>query len=238
MAAAAAGLAPAPSSLLARLQQAAAAVASSSADSASGGGKLRPWDGWGLPGRGGQQSGSSSASKLPGGLEVWGCMASCVFVGRASLHGVAPTDNIRVKRYNLFLPSWIGPSRACPTQVCCGRRPPNQPPGPPSVHANDLPADSFAPSPQPGVLWEVSAELASLGVSLVGPTREMAYLRASGVRGQLAGTAAHLVVDLELRTLQVRGCCYTVLVHAPVTAGQPQPLPIGAVCCLYSTSWC
>jgi hypothetical protein len=31
----------------------------------------------------------------------------------------------------------------------------------------------------------------------------MAYLRASGVCGQLAGTAAHLVLDLELRTLQV-----------------------------------
>ena len=67
------------------------------------------------------------------------------------------------------------------------------------------PSQSSAP---PGVLWEVSAELASLGVSLVGPTREMAYLRASGVRGQLAGTAAHLVLELELRTLQVRSFCF------------------------------
>ncbi len=66
----AAGLAPAPSSLLSRLQQAAAAVAGSSGDSASGGGKLRPWDGWGLPGRGGQQSNASAASKLPGGRGV------------------------------------------------------------------------------------------------------------------------------------------------------------------------
>lgn len=70
MAAVAAGLAPAPSSLLSRLQQAAAAVAGSSGDSASGGGKLRPWDGWGLPGRGGQQSNASAASKLPGGRGV------------------------------------------------------------------------------------------------------------------------------------------------------------------------
>lgn len=63
----------------------------------------------------------------------------------------------------------------------------------------------------------MSAELASLGVSLVGPTREMAYLRAGGVHAQLAGTAAHLVLDLELRTLQVR-CCELVRAAASLCA--------------------
>lgn len=59
------------------------------------------------------------------------------------------------------------------------------------------------PPPTPaGLLWQVSAELASLGVSLVAPTREVAYLRAAGLAAQLAGTAAHLVLDLELRRLQ------------------------------------
>lgn len=53
-----------------------------------------------------------------------------------------------------------------------------------------------------GLRWQVSADLASLGVSLVAPTREMAYLQAAGLRVQLAGTAAHLVLDLELRRLQ------------------------------------
>lgn len=71
-----------------------------------------------------------------------------------------------------------------------------------------LPAHHLDPSTAPclgaGLLWEVSAELASLGVSLVAPTREMAYLRAGGLRAGLAGTAAHLILDLELRHLQAR----------------------------------
>lgn len=54
-----------------------------------------------------------------------------------------------------------------------------------------------------GLLWEVTADLASLGVSLVAPTREMAYLHAAGLRAEVAGTVAHLVVGLEMRTLQV-----------------------------------
>lgn len=59
-----------------------------------------------------------------------------------------------------------------------------------------------------GLLWEVAADLASLGVSLVDPTHEVAYLRASGIRAELAGTAAHLALDLELRALQVgSGSC-------------------------------
>lgn len=59
-----------------------------------------------------------------------------------------------------------------------------------------------------GLLWEVTAELAWLGLSVVGPTQEVAYLRAGGLRAELAGTAAHLVLDLELKHLQV-GCLPT-----------------------------
>lgn len=101
MAAAAASPAPRPSDLLARLQQAAAALASGSGDSSSGGGKLRPWDGWGLPGRGGQQSsGSSSAGKMPGELSGVKCddstcrlLLHCTCCLACSLHGHSHSPN-------------------------------------------------------------------------------------------------------------------------------------------------
>lgn len=54
--------------------------------------------------------------------------------------------------------------------------------------------------------------MAWLGVSVVGSAQEVAYLRASGLRADARGTAAHLMLDLELRQLQVTGglalpCC-------------------------------
>lgn len=171
MAAAAAGAPPAPSGLLPRLQHAAAALTSGGGGGgeSSSGGKARPWDSWGLPGRGGQQGKGGTAGKLSGAL--------------------LPTTAA----------SWALRQYTCTKPPATRTSPPHLP------HHALLRAYALQPPrPPPGVLWEVSADLASLGVSLVGPVREMAYLRAGGVRGQLAGTAAHLVLDLELRTLQVR----------------------------------
>lgn len=67
-----------------------------------------------------------------------------------------------------------------------------------------LPGSRAGQGKKGGLLWEVRADLASLGVSLVAPTREMAYLHAGGISAELAGTSAHWVLEVELRSLQVR----------------------------------
>lgn len=62
-----------------------------------------------------------------------------------------------------------------------------------------------APHPPAGLLWEVTAELASVGLSMASPTHELGYLRAGGLRTTVAVSAARFVVDLEVKSLQVRG---------------------------------
>lgn len=62
-----------------------------------------------------------------------------------------------------------------------------------------------------GLLWEVGVDLAWLGLSVVGAAQEVAYLRASGLKADVRGTAAHLMLDLELRQVQV---CVRVCVGA------------------------
>lgn len=65
---------------------------------------------------------------------------------------------------------------------------------------------SCTSSPVPaGLLWEISAELASVGVSLVSPSQELCYLRLGQLRTSAAVSAARLVVELEFKTLQVGG---------------------------------
>ncbi len=49
----------------------------------------------------------------------------------------------------------------------------------------------------------MSAELASVGVSLVSPSHELGYVRAGQLRTTVAMSAARFVVDLEVKTLQV-----------------------------------
>ncbi|PSC70464.1 Methionine gamma-lyase isoform A [Micractinium conductrix] len=73
-----------------------------------------------------------------------------------------------------------------------------------------------------GLLWEVSADLAWLGVSLVGATSEAAYLRAGGLKAEVAGTAAHLILDVELRHLQLDNP--SPWVALPVTLMVPAPV--------------
>eukprot|EP00887_Chlorella_sp_A99_P007395 scaffold2.g7395.t1 len=60
----------------------------------------------------------------------------------------------------------------------------------------------LGPTP-PGLLWEVSAGLASVGLSLVGATQELSYLRAGELEASVAASAARYTLGLELRTLQV-----------------------------------
>ncbi len=65
---------------------------------------------------------------------------------------------------------------------------------------------SRRPTPA-GLLWEVSAELASVGLSLTSPSQELCYVRAGQLRATVAVSAARRVVDLEVKTLQVSWWC-------------------------------
>ncbi len=88
---------------------------------------------------------------------------------------------------------------------------------------------AILPCPPAGLLWELCADLASLGVSLVAPSREVAYLQAGGLHATLAGTAAHLVLDLELRRVQVQ-YLFTYFLYVCVAFAKYMASP-SAFCC-------
>lgn len=96
-----------------------------------------------------------------------------------------------------------------PSTVAC-------PPFSPLAHSTppciaSQPAQCCRPVASAGLLWEVGVDLAWLGLSVVGAAQEVAYLRASGLKADVRGTAAHLMLDLELRQVQV---CVRVCVGA------------------------
>lgn len=141
----------------------------------------RPWDSWSLPALPASQQQARRTAKLSGGATharamPWPC--SALPAGR---HRCRRCSSIQARCLPLVCLECalrLGPQRG--------------------VHRPSAP--SFA-----GLLWEVGADLAWLGVSLVGAAQEVAYLRGSGLRASLKGTAAHLMLDLELRELQVGG---------------------------------
>lgn len=179
--------APAPTTAAA----AASAGAGSSGAAGGGGKQQRPWDNWSLPTLQGSQQQGKKKAKLSG--ELLRQASGLLWPSRACLR----------KRANMQF------YMVCPKFNFVSQQ---QAPSQPHTHGPWAPGAALPyptlptmPAVPTGLLWEVSADLGWLGVSVVGPTHEVAYLRASGMRAELAGTAAHLVLDLELRHLQV-GC--------------------------------
>ena len=73
-----------------------------------------------------------------------------------------------------------------------------------------------------GPLWEVVVDLASVGVSLVGPTSEVAYLRLTGTRVTAAAGAARHSLSLTVRGIQLDNP--SPWVAFPVTLVLPSPV--------------
>jgi hypothetical protein len=82
------------------------------------------------------------------------------------------------------------------------------PPPPPPGGRRTAPGERDAPPPgaaalPSGLLWEVSAELAAVGLSLVGPSQEVAYFRATGIAAALGASAARRTASLRVQALQL-----------------------------------